>query len=214
MKTHQEKLINVYERICQLNHYWNASGVDPSDFPLSVENFRRAAQELWKVNIEIREVRMSGSHVRGMILRYKSGDIVIAIRRGLSEATKRATAIKELCHVILDDEGDWSLDGVDTIGHLLARKSLAAEPKEDERAIRSERWAEHAAREFLYPIEMRRPELAKVLDGETTIVALADKYGIPDYQIERSLSATEIEFSEHCWKLWKDHSEAAASQLR
>lgn len=194
------KLLQVFAWSRRVNHYyWIHTDADGPAGEISVENLQTIIARLARVRVSKRLVHFEGSTLRGNIERYDD-HVVIHVRSSLSDYWRRFTVVKELCHVLLDSDGDFSTDVVSTISELLAFQSLDG----DESAVlRSEKLAEIMALELIYPIEFRAEDRA-FLDAGGKISALAEKRKVPPIWLERALAPWYIELCQEAWNALAD----------
>ena len=103
----------------------------------------------------------------------------------MDDDAKRFAAIKELCHVIIDEKEDWSPEGSKTIGTLLVEFSLV-DGGIATFVSQSETLAEFAAIELAYPYADRTADRKSIKAGNLTIVKIAGTYKLPEAIIARS----------------------------
>ena len=166
---------------------------DPLVF--SSTNLIRAIGEAYGVKVELFEVAWSALHVSGNTERRSDNTARIYVRSDLPTQWKRFVAIKELCHVMLDEQDDWSACGIETIESLLTEWRLVSENgrghESPPKALQSEMLAEIAAIELLYPAEYRNSDIEKLKTGETTLDKIALEHEVPAFIIENALQRHE-----------------------
>ena len=190
------KMLQVFVLARRVNHYyWLHTDAHGADESVSVENLQKIIGRLAQLRIRKLLVDFEGTSLRGNVERYEDR-VEIHVRKSLSDSWRRFTVVKELCHLLLDGEEDWSVDVVTTIADLLAFSGFSGEETAE---IRSEKLAEIMALELIYPIEDRRPDLASIADGKK-ISEIAASRKIPAIWIERGLNEDYLAACEGTWK--------------
>lgn len=168
---------------------------------LSVMDFHWAVEDIYGLKVEMLKVSFRADHVRGKVERYNNGTARVLIRADQSAEFLRFVTVKELCHLIIDEEDDWSSAGVETIRGLLKEWDLIRENghghTEPSEPLQSEKLAEIAAIEMMYPRQFRSHDLAKIVAKETTVQKIAMQHDVPAYVIEQAHRHHEI--LEVCW---------------
>jgi hypothetical protein len=109
------------------------------------------------------------------------------LRKDQVEDMMRFASVKELCQVALDEPEDWSPAGTETLeayGYEVALDMAGGngeKRKLAERHIQSERLAEIAATELMYPFEFRAQDLADITAQKTTRKAIALHFHMPEF---------------------------------
>lgn len=154
---------------------------------ISVEDLYAVVANMYDIPIVKKGVTFEGNFLRGLMERYER-NIIIRVRANQPEDWLRFTAVKELCHVIIDEREDWSVDGVRTIEDLLM-EYFANIGDVAKGVSQSEMLAEIAALELLYPYECREADLLKLTKNETSNVKIANYHRVPTTMISRALDA-------------------------
>ena len=190
------KMLQVFVLARRVNHYyWLHTDAHGAQEAVSVENLQRIIERLAQLRIRKFLVDFDGSSLRGNVERYDD-HVDIHVRKSLSDAWQRFTVVKELCHILLDEEEDWSVDVVNTISDLLSFSGFSGEESAE---IRSEKLAEVMALELAYPIADRRPDLVKIASGAKTSEIAASRK-IPAIWVERALNEEYLTACEDTWK--------------
>lgn len=190
------QLLRSFDRARLVNEvYWNHTEADEGGGRrVSVMNLWKAVEKIVGLPIEKVDVAAGGTYLRGLTERYDDR-IVIYVSENQTEAWRRFTFVKELCHALCDGEEEHSADGIATLTELIKTIDLdgAAPP------VVSETFAEIIALELLYPIEFRRgdKEAGKSASG------LADEFGIPAKWVENALTDKYLTTCELVWKLMR-----------
>ena len=163
---------------------------------LSVMDLNWAVGDAYGLNIEMLEVSFDGQHFRGKVERYTGKRARILVRAQQAPEFMRFVSVKELCHLMNDEEDDWSALGTETISNLLREWEMCLDDGVGTTAptnpLQSEYLAEIGAIELLYPFEYREADLQKLGNGETTIAKIALEHEAPAYAIEQALNHHEI----------------------
>jgi len=149
-----------------------------------------AVEDMYALKISMVEVSFAGNYLKGNVERYADNRARVLVRSSLSEAEKRATTVKELCHIIIDEAEDWSASGTETIQSLIDDDTLFrtdglgdANPSPE---LVSEGLALLASCELMYPGEYQDADLARLEAQETTISAIALQHKVPPYVIQQA----------------------------
>lgn len=169
---------------------------------LSVMDFHATLQDVYDLKIEMLKVYFSADHVRGKVERFAGGARIL-VRASQTPEFLRFVTVKELCHVMNDEEDDWSPRGGETISGLLKEWELLEENgdghSDPSDPIKSEMLAEIAAIEMMYPREFRGADIQKIANKETTIQKIALQHEVPPYAIEQAHRHHDV--LENCWGL-------------
>lgn len=162
----------------------------PCEPALNPDDLHWAVQDVYKLDIEILEVPFAAEHTGGTVERYRDRAKIL-IRSDLPVSMKRFIAVKELAHIAVDSEDDWSTSGVETIKSLLTEWELVEKNGDGhlnpERPLASELLAEIAAIEMMYPFEYRGSDLEKLQRGETSFTKIALEHDMPEFAVETAL---------------------------
>lgn len=190
------KMLQVFVLARRVNHYyWMHTTADDNDGSVSVENLQEIIGRLAQLKISKWLVDFDGTSLRGNVERY-SDRVEIHVRKSLSPYWRRFTVVKELCHLLLDSEEDWSVDVVTTISDLLSFSGFSGDESAE---IRSEKLAEVMALELIYPIEHRRRDKEAVANGaKTSDIATLRK--VPAIWIERAHNEDYLSACEGAWE--------------
>jgi hypothetical protein len=160
-----------------------------------------------QVKVEKHEVAFEGEYLRGLVERYKNRARIL-IRAGQGEEWMRITTAKELCHIAIDEEEDWSPLGHQTIQSLLLEDHLDNQNEEAQKArkmadatAQSEKLAVIAAIELMYPHEFRDDDVGSIAKRKTTQKAIALRYHVPEYVVGSALHPGRLEFARLGWSL-------------
>lgn len=169
---------------------------------LSVMDFHWAVQDIYEIEIIMLKISFVAEHLRGKVERNEGKPSRVLVKAQQTPEFLRFVAVKELCHLMIDQEDDWSSSGVDTINGLLREWQLTDEngtghtnPSDP---LKSEMLAEIAAIEMMYPREFRARDREKLAANETTIQKIALDHDLPPYPIEQALRHRDI--LEACWQ--------------
>jgi Zn-dependent peptidase ImmA (M78 family) len=186
-----EKLIPVLKKVRAVREHLQKLCPEPQGPSLRVMNLHWAIQDMYALNIEMLEVSFEGKHLLGKVERYDDGRARILVKSSQTDEEKRFVAVKELCHLMIDEKDDWSVLGVETISGLLLEWKLQSEngvghtnPTDP---LQSEYLAEIAAIELMYPVEYRSADLKKLEANETTVARIALEHNIPAHAVDQAL---------------------------
>lgn len=201
----------VYRKVKLIKEHMQKNCLAADRIKLSVEDLQWCISDMYNLKIEKLEVAFEGTYLRGMVERYKEHARIL-IRAGQGEEWMRFTTTKELCHLAVDELEDWSPKGHETIERLLieehldqseaekSQKPTQARQLADSKA-QSEKMAEIAAIELMYPHEFRKNDMAALAEQKTTLKALALHFHVPEYVIGSALHPARMHIAELGWKL-------------
>ncbi len=163
---------------------------------LRVMDLHHVIQEMYGLQIDMKEVSFTAAYLKGHVLRYQDSRAVVMVRANLSKADKRIVTVKELCHLFLDEKEDWSTDGVSIIDSMIDEVIAWSEDEvgltDPSSPLQSELMAMLAATELAYPHEYRAADLAKLERNETTVQAIALQHDVPPFIIEHAYRNQEM----------------------
>ena len=119
MLVDRAKIEIVFRKVRQVQGEIRAYCLAPDRPDLPVEDFQRIVSQMYNIEILKFSVPFEGSFVRGMLERYRN-KAIIYIKKGMGEEWTRFVAVKEMCHIVNDEEEDWSVNGVSTIKEMLS----------------------------------------------------------------------------------------------
>jgi len=198
------KLVTTFKKVKQIQEQMHQYCIAPDRAKLSVQDLQRVIEGMYDLKIEMREVAFEGLFVRGIVERYP-GRARILIRKNQEEDWLRYTAVKELCQVAITEKEDWSVEGTLTLENLLdeARLDKVADDKDRRqppRPTQSEKFAEVAAIELMYPFIYRDADLGAIAATKTTHRAVAVHFAAPEFVIGWALSARHHAMASEFWK--------------
>lgn len=198
MIKYQDKLALVFEVAKKINHALWMGGVD-SQF-MSVDELLEHISATYDVQIDLAVVDVENDHVLGFIERYEGGRRArVYLVKNMGPRQKRLVAVKELCHVAIDIQEDFSTDALDTLERMV---TVGFDPDAPENAaVRSERLAEMVAWELLYPHENRRADRDALTRHEITIGSLAQRYQVPEHVVEMVLRSPYLDMCDKYWAM-------------
>lgn len=190
------KLVQAFSITKRVVHfYYMHTDGDEDGGKTSVQNIKRVIERITQLPIEMYRATFDGPSVRGNFERF--ADRIVIIVRSQSDEWERFTAVKELCHALIDSEEDYSSEGVETIRELVTYNGWLDD--EASAQVRSEQLAERMALELVYPLEFRRRDM-EIVEQEG-FAAIGVRRGVPVTWIERALDAEHIAGCESVWKV-------------
>lgn len=156
---------------------------------LSVMDLHYVVGKVYGLEIEMREVSFQAVYLRGKVERYQDNRARVLVRSNLTDTEKRLVAVKELCHLALDEKDDWSTDGAAMLEAILSDSQGDSIPATHVllTPIESEALALLAAGELMYPADFREADAAKIAAGEMTVSAIALQHEVPPFIVEQAL---------------------------
>ncbi len=186
------KLVAALKKVRVVREHLQHHCAAPQEPVLRIMDLKWAIEEVYSLSIKLEKVSFDAEHIGGTLERYSDNSAQIYVRSSQSAEMVRFVAVKELCHLMIDEHDDWSIVAADTIRNLLREWELIAEDgvglKSPTCALQSELLAEVAAMELIYPQEFRERDQAKLASGETTIAKIAIEHQSPAFGIEQALN--------------------------
>lgn len=199
--------INVFKKVKHIREEYRQTVLAGDANVISIEDLQWVVERMYDLKIEKRLVPFVGEFIRGMVERW-ADRLLVSVRAGQSVEYTRFTAVKEICHGVIDEKEDWSTHGTETLSDVL-NENLTSKPTEmAARATQSELFAELAAVELLYPYDCRVADKQKLELGTTTIVKIATYHKLPAAVVTRALSKGHFDFAE---MIWAELSKATAA---
>ncbi len=190
------RILPVFKKVKAVREHMNLYHVDGGSHRLSVDTLAKSIADMYALKIELYEVYAPGSRVAGNVERYQNGRAIILVKAELSDAMKRFVAVKELCHLMIDEDDDWSSLGVDTIKEMKVEFDLADKGGEGvsnpSRTQQSEHLAWMAAVSLMYPCEFHVTDKAAVDAKTVTIAKLGLHHDLPPHVVESALAQGHV----------------------
>lgn len=201
MSEHIVKLIDAFYQAKRVNHYyWLHTDGDFGE--ISVENIQQIICWLTGVTVEKQEVDVESSFHRAFIERFDDGKLCkIYVLAGETVAWKRFATVKELCHILIDNDDNFQPDPCVMIGAIKDSTGILDEHATP--AAQSEQLAEIIALELIYPMEFRRDDLAGIGGGQTHD-AIAGARVIPVNYVYRALDPAMFQLCNTIWPLLRE----------
>ncbi|WP_128082166.1 hypothetical protein [Sphingomonas sp. Ant20] len=185
------KLVSVLKKVEVVREQLDAMCIGKQGPALRVMDLAYVISEVYKLQIEMVVVDFRADHLKGNLERYSDGRARVLVRADLNDAEKRLVAVKELCHLFIDEKDDWSADGTATIDAYLKMESAVGEGEDRPIAgntIHSELMAMLAATELMYPQEYREADALKMAEEGATLSSIALEHEIPAYVIRHAIT--------------------------
>lgn len=204
-----KRIEEVFRKVKHVKEHMKAYCIAPERAKLSVEDLQWCISDMYGLKITKKEVAFEGEYLRGLVERYKDSARIL-IRAGQGDEWMRFTAVKELCHLSIDEPEDWSPRGHETIESLLIEEHLDYSELGGEqettrqladRKAQSERMAEIAAIELMYPHEFRKVDLAAMDQQKTTLKAVALHFHVPEYVVGTALHPARMNLADLGWEM-------------
>lgn len=191
------KAITCFLVAHRVNHFYHVhTDADKAGGKVSVENLETIVSRLTQLYVVKRRLFFAGAAVRGNYELYKDR-LIIRVRKGQSLEWERFTVVKELCHPLIDKPEEFLPDAEKLIKALLQFQGLDGETPPQ---VISERLAEMAALELLYPLEFREGDREKRKAG-ISIAQIGLDRGVPPVWVERAQSQKLLDSCRTMWSL-------------
>lgn len=179
-----DKAVAVFKKVKQIQEEYASYVLGGMTNYISIDDLQGVIEQMYQLKIIKKQVAFEGDFVRGLVERYDN-QAIIRVRMDMAEDWKRFTAVKEMCHVVIDDPEDRSVFGVETLKDLLVEFSVENN-EQARKATQSEVFAEIAAIELLYPFDNRAADAQKLNASETTYTAIATYHKMPALMVQRA----------------------------
>lgn len=190
------ELERVFDKVAAVREHLKHRALEGLQPELDWETLADIIADMYKLKINIFEVKASGHFVAGNVERYETGQAVIMVKSQQTEAMLRFVVVKELCHLMIDDEDDWSKDPLQTIKEMKTEFDLARNNgggvDDPSRTQMSETLALVAAVALVYPCEYHQADFEKLRAGEKTIARIALEHGVPGYAVEMAFEHEDV----------------------
>ena len=205
MNLDRAKALKVFRKVKQVREEIAAYCLSHDRSVLPVEDYQRIVAQMYLLEIEKVEVAFEGTFLRGLVERYPHRARII-VQKNQGEDWKRFTAVKELCHLVNDEQEDWSIDGVHTIKEMLLEYHVdSSRPGLAEVVTQSEIFAEIAAVELLYPFSQRKLDVVSMVeDPSFTFAKIAGYHKLPEYFVDLALTPWYHKMTMDLWNCVDD----------
>lgn len=201
MQIDHQKIVAVYDKVRMLREHMAQLCPRPQGPVLRIMDLHWAVQDMYELAITMKEVSFQAVHLKGKVERYEGMRARVLVRANLSETEKRSVAVKELCHLVIDEKEDWSPIGTDTINEVLLDQSLFAAngvgQHDPSRPLQSEALAIMAATELMYSGDFQEIDARRLAADQTTISAIALQHEVPAYIIQHALQNRPLRDQAH-----------------
>lgn len=175
-------MANVAEVVVIVNELHKKLPTIPIPLPIADVSSAISASTQTKISI-VGPENWAGNTLYGMLLRYPEETpkraVVIIHKERLSKCWQRFVACKEMCHLLIDKEAQFTKDPIALIESFLTMTP----PEKIDEAMRSERWAFFAAVEMLIPWRGRETIISMIAAGSNNL-QIAKKYMVPERIVE------------------------------
>jgi hypothetical protein len=185
-----DDIIRVFKKVKAVRDHMALYHVNGTSHRLSVDTLTKSIADMYGLNIAMFEVLAAGRHVAGNVERYADNRAIILIKSEQSEQLRRFVAVKELCHLMIDEEDDWSSTGTTTLREMKVEfdrwKVDGQGVPDPSRVQKSEMLAWLAAIALLYPPEFHAADKEKVDKEETSVAKIGLYHDMPPYEVENA----------------------------
>ena len=183
------KITMTLKKVAVLREQLEQMCLGKQGLELSVMDLHYVVGQVYNLEIEMRAVSFQAVYLRGKVERYENNRARVLVRANLTDTEKRHVTVKELCHLALDEQDDWSVDGAAMLEALIAESQAGSLPETHAllTPVESEALALLAAGELMYPADYREADAAKLTAGTTTVSAIALQHGVPPFVVEQAL---------------------------
>lgn len=145
--------------------------------------------------VTVRQLLRAKRSIKGVYFALQDGSYEINLLSGMDEDEERITLCKELFHVVIDTEAYHSTDLYGHVYEVVA--TFPVTNSNPSPSAQSEKLAELAAMEFLFPYVDRKAILED--NNNPDMAVIAARYGVPQGSVELFCSEPYMEFfAEFC----------------
>ncbi|WP_377191026.1 hypothetical protein [Ruegeria meonggei] len=193
-----QKIINAFYAAKRVDHYyWMHTDGDFGQ--VSIENIQRIIEILTSTKIEKFELDHDSRFHRAFVERFDEGRTSkIYVMASENPSWKRFSSVKEMCHVLIDEPGDFQPDPCKTIHELKDGAIIFDENAAPE--TESEGLAEIIAMELIYPLDYRREDREKLKEG-ISLEDIARERVVPAKYVSLGTSDT---WFKSCLSIWQN----------
>jgi Zn-dependent peptidase ImmA (M78 family) len=198
------KVVKAFSKAKAVNHYYwvHTDGDDAANRSVSIENIAKIIGLMTQIEISRKEVDIESEFHRAFVERTDSGKKAnIYVVASEPSFWRRFATVKELCHLLIDEDEDFQPDPQVTLRHMKDGSSLFDENSTPEND--SENLAEIIAMELVYPLEHRREDRNLMASG-TSLVEIAKSRDVPRRYVSLGTSDNWFSLCERIWKSLAD----------
>jgi len=161
------------------------------DPPYSVDDYLEIIQQFTSTEIDLREMDWgSKGYIRGMCLPFEGNKAVIRVPKfkddvasgGATECERRYITLKEISHLVVDEEDSYVDDCLALVNTLVFNSSYAVLDELDKDGRSDVFYGKIFAMELLFPAELRDGVIEEISKGLSTYDA-AKRFMIPEKEL-------------------------------
>ena len=191
-----DEVERVFRKVKAVRDHMGLMLVEGNQPELDPQRLAQIIADMYQLSIKIFEVFAGGDTILGNVERYANGTAVVMVKAEKPEPVIRFVKTKELCHLLNDEQDDWSNRPLETIAEMRVEFKLAEEngggTPNPTRTQMSEYLAEIAATALMYPCEYHAADRAKIEAGTTTLGKIGHEHNIPAWVAEQALDHATI----------------------
>lgn len=169
----------------------------PDKVPVSRDDIGEAILQHYNIKIKSRLVPINTGLVHSIVEIYPD-NAIISIASNLNTSMTRYAFVKEVCHIMIINGDNITIDPGDIIEYFVLRQALPEKP-EKSAVIISEEVTMSGAIELLFPFDLRMAAKDRIANGDDTLFTTAEWLEIPEFLVEFALSEKYHRFSEKIW---------------
>lgn len=186
----------VFRKVKAVREHCAKTLVEGNQLIVDPQNLAKIIADMYGLDISIYEVFASGFWILGNVERYDDGRAIVMVKAERPEPVLRFVKVKELCHLMNDEEDDWSNRPMETISQMRVEFKLAEQngggTPNPSRTQMSEYLAEIAATALMYPCEFHEADRLKIKEGTTSVGRIGHDHNIPAWVVEHALEHDSI----------------------
>lgn len=186
----------VFRKVLAVREHLAKRALEGAQNELSYETLADTIADMYRLDISIYVVEAAGNLVAGNVERYADGRAIILAKAQQSEPMLRLVIVKELCHLMIDEEDDWSVDGLATIREMKVEFDLARANGDGvvnpSRTQMSEYLAMISAVALMYPCEYHKGDSEKVAADEKSVARVALEHNMPGWAVELAFNHGDL----------------------
>lgn len=195
MRIPSAEIERVFLKVANVRAHLRRRALEGIQLQLDWRTLADVVADMYALKISVFEVTASGTTVAGFVERY-ADYATIMVRSSQTEDMLRFVTVKELCHLIIDENEDWSNDGLRTIRETkldIDLTSINGDGVTDPSRVQmSETLAIFAAVALMYPCEFHAADIEKVTSGQKTVARIALEHGVPGWLVEFAFNNEKI----------------------
>ncbi|MGE7137964.1 hypothetical protein ACQKIE_10085 [Luteibacter sp. NPDC031894] len=180
------------EQVVEVRDHYRQNVLNGDAVRKSIDQLRWIIETYLQKVVKVEDVEWKAKTIAAMALAIRDGSYEIYILQGLSDDARRFAYCKELFHVVIDEVEARTMSIYAHLEEVLA--TFPVDDSQPRKSTVSERLAEAAAMEFLFPYTDRLHFIGTAKDGVLDFEGCGAKRGVPPHLIELYCSDSYMDF--------------------